>query len=259
MIDSPPLVDQQTAHQYADWKANTPTQHSIEEYVKSVNGWAIFGYHPELHINGNKYDALNAFYSSGPNKNMYENGTVTDVSSQRDIKAIRRIVQNISSHWQFGIEGFKNPSTSMIVSISSTDEATKKTVPNHKIIHVGCFTDNSGPRARGGADKSFSLIGLMVPSSMADAFEKDIQTAPDFANELLVRALDGIDDLADRPGLKRYRADSLIYIPGSKLNSIGGDGGVDPTNAKQLSAFLSECPKIPFKGGPYGVKDYAKK
>lgn len=227
------------------------TAMTTEDYVKKVGGWAIYGYHPNLKINGVDYPAMMSFYSSGQNEELLTLGETGGVG------AMRSLISFVNQNWQFREYGFENPSTNMFVSVTDVGPKSKELHPNQKIIQIGFFNDNTISKAgRGAPEKNFSLIGLLMPAEIADKFDKEIQENPDLVNELMTKALNGLDTTPDQPGFDRYKASNLIYVPADKIEKII-QRSIDPHNKTELSAFINECPKIPFKNGPYGVKDFA--
>jgi hypothetical protein len=142
----------------------------------------------------------------------------------------------------------------MIVSVTEADAKSQEANPDLRIVQFGLFVDNRSYDKRGrltsraGAEKGYSLVGLLMPKAAAEQFEADVQKNPGIANELLEKSLVGMDETTEHPGIRRYKANSLIYLPKSKLAATIGDGGVDPrTNDKQLKDFINGCIRLPLE------------
>lgn len=225
---------------------------TAEDYSKKVTGWAIFGYHPPININGEKFDAEKSFNASGKNKELL------DYVPGGQVEAVIKVIGSINSSWQAERGGFENPSRDMYVAIVDAENKSDEKYSNQKIILIGLFHDDTNSNAgRSNPKETYSLIGFSMPSDIADKFIGQTQLDPDIVNDVLEKSLTGLDSTPDQSGIERYKAYNLVRLTNDKIDSVV-QKKVDPFDRGQLPAFLSGLPREPFKNGPYGVKDYIK-
>lgn len=224
---------------------------SGEDYAKTVETWAIYGYHPRLIISGKEYPKSTGFYSGGKDSELIKNNTNSSVMAFDLIAAY-----SVSSLRTSYLEAkFKNIVNHTLVSVTNPVSETDPKYLGKKLILLGIFHDTRKMmHGRAGAEETAGVIALLVPAEVGDRFQEDLRKNPDLLKDFYKKTLPGMDSQGGEDGLDRHSSVGIIYISEEKLRETA-QGGQDPAQkidvriGEDLSKFLSGCEEISFRNG----------
>lgn len=184
-----------------------------DKYAKSVDGWAVYGYHAPLTVNGEEYPEQFGYLSGGKFPEL-----LNDVSDS-PISNFEMIMGVVGLYWGNNKPGYEKLSHNIFVSVVDIPEKIESKYPNDTLILFGIFHDNTkSNNGRAGQDKLGGAVALKVPASIAKEFAESVRKYPELAEKVYEKALSGIDSKGEKTGLERYKAEGIIFIPAEKLS-----------------------------------------